>query len=291
MSERDCIVFATDNRTGMALREILVNGFSYTTTANGNGDTVYALYDAISFTGYEDKNYPERLAQAISYLTENPVYLRLNDEVFEITTDLTTRIKEIPEPVPNPVPGMKGPGKGWLGATRDSLHREVKKFGKFALFQLMEDYLKNEKKNTERKRVTKEAWQKCKARVNQAQVGTPAYILIDSLRKPERCFLLSTRNTALNDEENINQTSQIAELFGKFGFKGYAISGNGSDFICAVPSFKGQAQGTDFLLSCAHACQALGIIVKQEDNRFFKILCSDPETDFEISASLPINKE
>lgn len=44
------IVFATDVPTEMALREVLKNGFSCAMTTNANGETVYALYDAISFS-------------------------------------------------------------------------------------------------------------------------------------------------------------------------------------------------------------------------------------------------
>lgn len=290
-SERNCIVFATDYRTGMALREMLVYGFSYVATANGKGDTVYALYDAISFNYYKDEQYSLKLAQAISYITDKSAYVRYKGKIYEVNEDTVKEIESIPEPVANPIGGMKGPGKGWAGATRDTLFREVRKYGKFALFNWMEDYLEHEKKNSERKRVTRETYTRCKARVNQAKEGTAAYLLIDFIRNPERCGLLWTHNPALGQEENIVLAESIAGLFGKYGFKGYAIYGKDGAFICVFPSSKGQPKAHDFLLACAQACNAKGVIIKQEDNSFYKILCADPESEQLITRSMPLNNE
>lgn len=289
-SERNCIVFATDYRTGMALREMLVYGFSYVVTANSKGDTVYALYDAISFN-YKDEQYPFKLAQAISYISDKPAYVRYKGKIYETDQEMVSEVENIPEPVAIPLPGMKGPGKGWAGATRDTLYSEVRKFGKFALFNWMEQYLEQEKKNTERKRVTKEAYARCKAKVNQATEGTPAYFLIDYLRNPERCVLLWTGNPALGKEENQQVVEHISSPFGEYGFKGYLINDDKSgSFICGTPTSKGQPKAHDFLLACAPACSQPGVIIKDEDNCFYKVLCADPEKEELITNSMPLNK-
>lgn len=166
----------------------------------------------------KEGEYPFALAQAISHITGKPVYVCYRGDNFELTASGKKLINVIPELRPEPASGMIGPGKGWAGATRDTLYRVVRRYGEQALLRWMEEYLADEEGNTELRRVTEQTVLKVRHRFNKAPYPSPAYDVIELLRKYETCQILWACQPDTDPEVNHEKTRLIAEILAACGY-------------------------------------------------------------------------
>lgn len=153
----DVIVFSADSVTSFGIREGLVAGHFCNGTGYNNETVLTVFTDPIS-VGYGLEYFTD-LAKTISATIEKEVYIRIENKNFQVTTTEVVPVEEIPLPVSLRIPGMKGPGNGWMGATRDTLWRYVKRFKNNAFIEIwkkMAVSTKNsEKRTVARKLLTK----------------------------------------------------------------------------------------------------------------------------------------
>lgn len=261
---------------------------------NSNGKVVYALYDDVTFffKTYRDKDYLCLIAKAISYVSDCPVYLRLDDHIYKITLDEIKSVRRIPLPIPSRLArkDMPGPSCCKWGDTRQSIQYEINIYKERAFLIWIKSNMASDK--PEKKTVNINAYNEWLAIHNQTPVGSTANNIINLFLDYDYVGCLWAYDNTLVPDQNYKKNKEVIEIIRGIGCVGYYINIEKqpeASFIFVASSVNDKDFFTNMLASYSLCYHRNYILYKSKDRRMYKMPADTPNENILVSKSLPVN--